>query len=298
MSHLGFPIVNFSDLTVKSVPKEKMCPVGKSCGATCIHRNYACLLEMSPPISGALNRVSSSIATPSYPKANPEPKTTNVSAVVRAHPSLAKDVSEESLRNAFKSIELLDPDATRRVSALSKILSNTKTLFLDWKDQDANQNLFTSMFDRLFANPLATFQREVNKKTWSGLAFREGATLIRAFPGFEPNVKQIKATIDKQLSSIASGKELPYQVGKGTKAPGNNTLITLVHEMGHHADFRSNLASISMNLQTISKYGEVDNREPFAELFAAYIFSGPRLKKLFPSEYKAVESILQMSNLL
>jgi hypothetical protein len=100
------------------------------------------------------------------------------------------------------------------------------------------------------------------------------------------------------LELLSNKGEQPFAVGKGTKTPGNNPLVTMVHELGHQAHFKSKIDVFPRALTPISIQADPNHFEKFAELFTAYVFSGPRLKELYPYEYSTVESTLNAAGLL
>ena len=260
----------------------KRCSKGKSCRSTCIHRGLICQVELSGGVSKALSRIK-----------------LGQSSLVAAHPSLKKDFTDSNLKKALKDMESLDSDAGRRVRILAKLFGETKTVFLDWKDHNTNRKVFSEFVANLPKEVMSTYDGKVVKPTWVGLAFKEGATIVRTSAGFNPVVKQIKKLVETQITKQRKTGELPFAIGKGTKASGNNSLVTLVHELGHHAHYRTRMVPLPKNLKTVSIYGDPGNqKEQFAELFTAYMFSGPRLKELYPYEYGVVEDTLSRANLL
>lgn len=218
--------------------------------------------------------------------------------LVAAHPGLARDYNEVALKKVIDSVGKLDADAPRRASILKKLFSSTRTIFIDWKDAKGNEEVYRGATKDLKGDPMANYREKINKKTWIGVAFGNGATVIRALPGFKPNTKELRAKIDAQLLAVSKGNPKPSSMGAGTKASGNFSLVTLVHELGHHAHFKSKLQALPINSPALSIYGEVNQRERYAELFVSYIFSGPRLRELYPSDYQVVENILSTANLL
>jgi hypothetical protein len=219
---------------------------------------------------------------------------------VSAHPNLAKDYSESNVRDAIKSIEKLDPDAKRRVKALMSIFDKTKTIFIDWKDSSKNREVFKKATAGLpkAKSVLDQFDSKARIKTWGGVAFGEGASLVKASPGFKPSTSQIKKLVDSQLADLSKKGLLPSSIGKGTKAAGNNPLVTMVHELGHQAHFKTGTKLLPSRLLPISNQAAPDYKEKFAEIFTAYVFSGPKLKELYPYEYSTVESTLTSAGLL
>lgn len=260
----------------------KRCVKGKSCRASCINRQIVCRVELGGIASKSLSSLR---------------KIRNESPVA-AHPNLAKDYSEANIRKALDQIATLDKDASRRVGVLKKLFGKTKTVFIDWKDEATNRKVFVEATSKIHADPLKIFNDKVATKTWSGVAFGKGSTIIKSSPGFKPSAKQILSLVTKQLKEVSEGKRTPYSIGKGTKALGNNSLVTLIHELGHHGHFAAKEAAIGPNLKNLSFYAEVNNKEKFAELFTAYIFAGPRLRALYPMEYEAVENVLSKGGLL
>lgn len=264
--------------------RRKRCTKGKSCSATCIQRGLVCRVELGTAISSSLSK---------YIKIRKNNS-------LAAHPSLAKDFSETNVRNAIRSIEKLDPDAKRRVKALVSILDKTKTVFIDWKDSATNREVFKRATEGLdkakFA--LIQFDNKAKVKTWGGVAFGTGVSLVKASPGFKPSVRQIKKMVDSQLVDLSQKNALSFAIGKGTKAVGNNPLVTMIHELGHQAHFKAGTKIFPSRLLSISKHAVPDYKERFAELFVAYMFSGPKLKELYPYEYSTVENTLNSAGLL
>lgn len=260
----------------------KRCSKGKSCRATCINRELVCQVELGAVASASLSKVIK----------------IRRNSTVFAHPALAKDYSEENVKKAIDSISKLDNDAGRRVQVLKKLLEKTKTVFIDWKDHATNRKVYVGAASKLSGNAERNFDEKASNKTWVGVAFKGGSTMVKASPGFKPDVKQIKSLIVKQLKEVSEGGKLPFAVGKGTKAQGNNPLVTLVHELGHHAYFSSGITNLSPYLKNVSIYAEVNGDERHSELFTAYIFAGPKLKALYPTEYEAVENVLSKAKLL
>ena len=260
----------------------KRCTKGKSCRATCIYRGLICQVELGESVSKSLGKI----------------RTIRRSSSVAAHPLLSKDYTESNVKKAIDSISELDKDADRRVNALKKIFNRTKTVFIDWKDDVTNRKIYVEATSKLHKSAEANFDDKVHNKTWVGVAFRGGSTMVKASPGFNPSVKQVKTLITRQLNELSGKGKTPYSMGKGTKALGNNPLVTLVHELGHHAHFATNERELPPYLKEVSTYAGVNHKEKYAELFAAYIFAGPKLKALYPAEYEAVEDILSKANLL
>jgi len=260
----------------------KRCVKGKSCRATCIHRKLLCQVELGGLVSKNLTKVSE----------------TRKNSPVAAHPLLVKDFTEEKVAKALESISELDKDAGRRAAILMKLFRTTKTVFIDWKDVETNRKVFVAATSGVHKDPVAKFNEKVDGKTWAGVAFWAGSTLVKASPGFEPSVKQVRTLVNRQLKQLKDKGEILFSVGKGTKAPGNNPLVTLVHELGHHAHFKTKSALLDPYTVPVSMYGKTNNDEKFAELFTAYIFSGPKLRQLYPMEYEAVEKILSKGGLL
>jgi hypothetical protein len=261
---------------------KKRCSLGKSCRSTCIQRGLVCRVELSPYIADSLGKFIKLMR----------------SGEVKAHPDLKIDFNRNSIMSAIRDLKTLDPDAPRRVEVLQRIFNKTKTLFMDWKDIAGNKEAFRSAFSGYFKNPDFTISQKIYNKTWGGLAYKEGVTVIRSAQGFTPQVKKIKATAEKHLSSAAQGKELPHTMGKAPGSASNNTLVTLVHELGHHAHFKAKEVGIPDSFKRVSTYSKTNQLEHYAELFSSYIFAGPKMKKLFPAEYELVESVLREGNLL
>jgi hypothetical protein len=217
---------------------------------------------------------------------------------VGAHPALKADFHRSSVMGAINDLRSLDPDALRRVEVIQKLFDGTKTLFMDWNDDEGNKKKFREFFPGCFSDPESIILQKIYDKTWSGLAYKEGATVVRSSQGFSPIVKGIVFTTSRHLTSVARCKQIPHTVGKALKSPSNNTLVTLVHELGHHAHFRAKEVEVPSNLKRISIYSKTNQLEHYAELFSAYVFAGPRMKKLFPAEYELVEFVLVRANLL
>jgi hypothetical protein len=261
---------------------KKRCTKGKSCGASCINRKIICRLELGNVANSGLNRL----------------RRIRRQSVMVAHPNLAKDYTEANVKMALREIASLDKDAGRRASVVMKLFEKTKTIFIDWKDDVTNRKLFVAATAKIHANPGQLFDNQAAKKTWGGVAFPRGSSMVKASPGFKPSVKQIKSLVEKQIKGLSQNEKLPFSMGKGTKALGNNPLVTLVHELGHHGHTAAKEMLLGDNLKLVSIYSEVNHKEHFAELFTAYMFAGPKLKALYPMEYEAVENVLSKANLL
>jgi hypothetical protein len=261
---------------------KKRCSLGKSCRSTCIQRGLVCRVELSPYIADSLGRFIK----------------VKRSGEVEAHPNLKIDFNRNSIMSAIRNLKTLDPDAPRRVEVLQRIFNKTKTLFMDWKDIAGNKKAFREAFSKHFKNPDFTISQKIYQMGWGGLAYREGVTVVKSSPGFNPQVKKIKTAAEKHLSNVAQGKEIPHTVGKAPGSPSNNSLVTLVHELGHQAHFKAKEVGIPKSFKKFSIYSDTDHLEHYAELFSAYIFAGPKMKKLFPAEYELVETVLKKGNLL
>lgn len=266
----------------RSKSGKKRCIKGKPCGASCINQRIICRIDLGNSAGENLGKL----------------REARVQSVVAAHPSLAEDYTETNIRRAIDEIASLDKDAERRVSVIKKLLSKTKTVFIDWKDEATNREVFVQATSKIHENPVKVFNDKASSKTWGGVAFISGSTMVKASPGFKPSVKEIKALVIKQLNDLSNNKNLPYAVGKGTKGLGNNPLVTLIHELGHHGHFSSKTMPIGNNLKMVSIYAETNYKEHYAELFTAYVFAGPKLKALYPMEYEAVENVLSKGGLL
>ncbi len=266
----------------------KRCSLGKSCSATCIARYKVCIIELGVRMSANLTNSRNLLRVPKK----------GAIQSVSAHPTLAKDFSNATISATLSKMEKLDSDAFRRVGILRDLLSpkrKTQVMFIDWKDNEGNKKLFMSKARSLFKSPETTFNERIAKKTWGGVAYENGTVMVRTAPGFNPKVEAIRNKIRAELNKPKTGDNRPYAIGSGSTGEGNNSLRTLVHELGHIAHFSSGSMPF---LKKFSKYADTDHKEAFAEAFVVYVFNGPQFKAKLPAVYNEVETILKKGGLI
>jgi len=299
MGSKDFPLVGEYDFAIRGTVNSakapqrwgkgrKRCSKGKSCSATCIARYKVCIIELGTRLSADLTNSRNLLKVPKK----------GAIQSVSAHPALAKDYSNAAISAALSKMEKLDPDAARRVGILRELLSpgrKTQVMFIDWKDNEGNKKLFMSKVRNFFEDAEVTFNEKIAKKTWGGVAWRNGTVMVRTSPGFNPKVEAIRNKIRAELNKPKTGENRPYAIGSGSTGEGNNSLRTLVHELGHIAHFTTKSMPFS---KKFSKYADTNHEEAFAEAFVVYMFNGPQFKSKLPTVYNEVETILKKGGLI
>jgi len=175
---------------------KKRCVIGKSCGATCIHRVKVCRVELAAALSSSVAQTRNALLTSQPKTAAPEQKsTTNNAGPEKSTPTnpwgingTQQDTWKTLLSDVSSDKDFRVLDSAARITAVTGLLGNTRSAKLVDKIKRIS-DVYASFMDKAGGN----FERFQKEASWANLKIPSAMVRMHRELGPERMKETLKA---------------------------------------------------------------------------------------------------------